>query len=366
MKNTLTLAAASLLFSISVNEEAPKAATSERLKMTESQEKPIVVAVIDTGVDLTHPMIKDYIWMNENEIKSNGVDDDFNGFTDDLYGWSFVGKKGELFDHHGHGTHIAGIIVQNLSATANAKLMILKYYDTEASESETLKASNAAFEYAIQMGAQIINYSGGGDLASAEERRLLKLASEKNIFVVAASGNDGREIDAQGFFPASYGFDHIISVGSTSEDGLLLKSSNRGVYTVDIAAFGENVSSSLPHSRKGLLTGTSQATAMVTGILASLMSEFPNMSSLEYKDRLIKTAQSQTSLEGLIKNPKIPALDRAIQMRDRSDFNNRMKVTHSKIAEVFDDPVSGNFIDRTVSSENRSMEVNGLRSFSQD
>jgi subtilisin family serine protease len=67
VKNTLTLAAASLLFSISVNEEAPKAATSERLKMTESQEKPIVVAVIDTGVDLTHPMIKDYIWMNENQ-----------------------------------------------------------------------------------------------------------------------------------------------------------------------------------------------------------------------------------------------------------------------------------------------------------
>lgn len=358
LRSFVSIFAFSFLISLSLNEEAPQATVRE------TQPKPLIVAVIDTGADINHSMIKDYLWSNPGETgldsqgrdkSSNGLDDDANGFIDDVHGWNFIDANNSLKDSHGHGTHISGIIAGELSPEAPVRLMILKYYDSEANEEETLKASNQAVRYALDMGASVINYSGGGDLPSSMERALFKEAEKERILVVAASGNDGRSTDYRGFYPASYGFENIISVASTDESGELLPSSNRGTISVDIAALGSEVLSSLPHQRLGKLTGTSQATAKVTGVLAAMMAHSPQSDFKETKKRLIRTAKFQPSLAGRIKNPKVPDLDRALKMRDQNEFNEKWKITMSRANEVFDDPLTVN-VDRQISSER--MEFN--------
>lgn len=359
----ITVVAISFLFSVSINEEAPQASTPLPNREEEKEIKPnVLVAVVDTGTDIHHPMIKDFLWSNPGESgldaqgrdkSSNGIDDDTNGFIDDINGWNFIESSGDLRDLHGHGTHISGIITAELREDLNVRLMILKYYKDETSEAATLAASNQAIRYALNMGAHIINYSGGGDQPSSVEKELFKESERKNVFVVAASGNEGRSTDDKGFYPASYGFKNIISVASLNQDGELLPSSNRGTLTVDLAAIGSNVISSLPYGRVGQLTGTSQATAKVSGILAALVASSPHLPLEEIKTRLIRTSKSNPSLVGLIKNPKVPDMKRALRMRDQNEFNEKWKMAVSRVEEVFDDPINVNF-DRQISSSKES------------
>lgn len=305
-----------------------------------SKKREIVIAIIDTGVDTSHPMLKKHLWTNPDPHSKK------------THGWNFLDDTSEINDEHGHGTHISGIIVQNLLPHSNVKLMILKYYKTKALESETLTASNKALEFAIEMNVDIINYSGGGNFPNPIEQSLFKKADEKKIFVVAAAGNDGRTTNTQGFFPASYGFEHIISVASTNQEGDLLTSSNRGVDSVDIASYGENILSSLPQSRMGRLTGTSQATAQVTGVLAALLEKYPHFETEEIKRRLFQTALTSNSLKGLIRNPKIPHLKRAVTMKDSRDFNDEYRLARSRVDEVFDNPIDEpDYPDRSLSSQ---------------
>ncbi|NCN95223.1 MAG: S8 family serine peptidase [Bdellovibrionales bacterium] len=308
----------------------------------------IVVAVVDTGVDLNHPMIKDFLWSNPGETgldsqgrdkSSNGIDDDTNGFIDDVHGWNFVDGTSNVFDDHGHGTHISGIITKNLKRGTHIRIMPLKYYSTNATGQKTLEASNQAIQYAIDQGARVINYSGGGDLPSFEEKSLFEKASKMNIFVVAASGNDGRKIDERGFFPASYEFSNIISVGSTNNKGVLLASSNRGPDSVDFVAPGENIESSLPNQRIGGMTGTSQATAIVTSIVTKLIEDSPSLSMDEVKRRLARTSLPKMELEGLVKNPGLPVENRALKMKSSKDFNQQFQLENSEIQEIYDDPL---------------------------
>lgn len=326
-------------FFILFSHTAGSFSTSDAEPIRENK-KEIVIAIIDTGIDTSHPMLKKHLWKNSDPSSKK------------IHGWNFLDDSPNINDEHGHGTHISGIIVQNLLPHSNIKLMVLKYYKTKALETETLEASNKALEFAINMGVDIINYSGGGNFPNPRERALFKKANDKKIFVVAAAGNDGRTTNTQGFFPASYGFDHIISVASTNQNGDLLTSSNRGVESVDIASYGEDILSSLPHSRMGRLTGTSQATAQVTGVLATLMETYPNFETVEIKKRLFQTALTRKRLKGLVKNPKIPHLKRAIMMKDFNDFNDEYRLAKSRVNEVFDNPIDEpDYPDRSLSSQ---------------
>ncbi|WII71533.1 S8 family peptidase [Bdellovibrio sp. 22V] len=234
-----------------------------------AKDRDIVVAIIDTGVDVHHPLIREHLWENPRE-KMNLYDDDGNGYADDLHGWNFSSNTNDLSDNHGHGTHVAGIILQK-ARSERLKFMILKYYDSSKSSEDNLLATVKAIRYATKMGADIINYSGGGDERSAMEEAAIRDAQKKGILFVAAAGNEGRNTDRFGYYPAGYKLSNIISVAAMDSQKRLLASSNFGANSVDIVAPGKNIYSSLPGGKYGLMTGTSQATAWVSGLAASLM-----------------------------------------------------------------------------------------------
>lgn len=254
--------------------------------------KDVIVAVIDTGCDVHHPDLHSNIWRNAGEggldrngdpKSSNGIDDDDNGFVDDFHGWNFSANSNDISDDHGHGTHIAGIIgAERLSAISSSgiaphvSLMILKYFDSESTGPDNLRNTISAIRYAVNMGADIINYSGGGIIRSREEEAVLKWAAAQGVLVIAAAGNEGANSDFFHFYPADYDLPNILSVGAIDQHEELLRMSNFGVHTVALAAPGKNIYSTLPGGQYGYMTGTSQATAFVTGVAALLIANDPH------------------------------------------------------------------------------------------
>lgn len=277
----------SSLSTTSYANSSPKEVLNYSLQMTEAflawplsqGSKEILVAVIDTGLDTHHQVLRENLWTNPGETgvdasgrdkASNGVDDDGNGFIDDVHGWNFAGNNNDLSDNHGHGTHVAGIIE---SVAPKTGIMVLKYYDPNASGEDNLTNTVKAIRYAIKMKAKIINYSGGGTTKYPDEELAIREAQQKGILIVAAAGNERTNSDINGFYPADYGLPNIISVTAVDENRKILPSSNFGVSTVDIAAPGKNIVSTLPGGKFGTMTGTSQATAFVTGTAVLLMAQ---------------------------------------------------------------------------------------------
>lgn len=243
--------------------------------------KTITVGVIDTGVDLKHTYLQKSLWNNPGEMgldsqnrdkSTNGIDDDGNGYEDDVHGWNFLRENGDIEDLHGHGTHVSGLIVSHglepvkgETPDLQVKIMVLKNYHLKPEQN--LNATVEAIKYAVDNNVDIINFSGGGALPSRDEYAALLQAQKKNIWVVTAAGNEGHNSDVDGFYPASYGLKNIIAVGSTDSFGLRLPSSNYGSH-VKFMIPGEQVFSALPQNHWGRLTGTSQAAARLTGYLA--------------------------------------------------------------------------------------------------
>lgn len=293
--------------------------------------RKITVAVIDTGVDVNHPALKANIWTNAGESgvdalgrdkSTNGLDDDENGFIDDFHGWNFSSNKGDVRDSHGHGTHIAGIIgghsgsYQGVAPDVN--LMILKYYDPFAPGENNLQASIRAIDYAIKMKADIINYSGGGTQRSLAEEAAIRRAQKAGILFVAAAGNEKSNSDILKYYPADYGLSNIISVTAIDATNTVLPSSNYGMNSVDIAAPGKSVNSTIPGGGYGRMTGTSQATAFVTGTAALLMAKNPYLSVGQVIQHLIKTGTPEKNLIGKTKYQVLLDTYKSISMQDQN------------------------------------------------
>ncbi len=272
-----------------------------------------VVAVIDTGIDEFHEDLKSNLWINPGESgtdekghdkASNGIDDDGNGFVDDVHGWNFVSNNNHLDDNHGHGTHIAGIIGAEAGngkgisgISPKVSLMVLKYFDPKVPNTDNLKNTIAAINYAVKMGAHVINYSGGGTDYSQEEHDAVASADAKGILFVAAAGNERSNSDQHHYYPADYNLKNIISVTAIDPTTEVLSSSNYGINTVDIAAPGQNILSCLPHNSYGLMTGTSQATAFVTGAAALIMSHKNQYyNAADVKKYILATGDTSNSL----------------------------------------------------------------------
>ncbi len=283
--------------------------------------KNVVVAVIDTGIDEKHEDLKANLWNNPGESgldakgkdkATNGIDDDGNGFIDDVHGWNFVAQNNKLDDNHGHGTHIAGIIgaeagnSKGISGISpQVSLMVLKYFDPKVPNTDNLNNTIAAIKYAVKMGAHIINYSGGGTEYSQEEHDAVAEAEKKGILFVAAAGNERSNSDQNHYYPADYKLKNIISVTAIDPTTEVLSSSNYGVDTVDIAAPGQNILSCLPHSTYGLMTGTSQATAFVSGAAVLVMSHKNQYyKAEEVKKYILATGDTSSSLQAKTKTAK--------------------------------------------------------------
>jgi subtilisin family serine protease len=258
--------------------------------------KNIVVAVIDTGINLNHPDLKSQLWVNKAELEGKeGEDDDNNGFIDDVYGYDFANEDGEPLDDQGHGSHCAGIIGavhENnegiAGVMANVSLMAVKFLD-EGGTGDTLKAIKS-IDYAVQMGAKIINASWGGGEQSEALRDAIARAAEKGVLFVAAAGNISMDIDKDPTFPASYDLENIISVAALNAQNGLAYFSNFGKQSVDITAPGHNILSTVLENKYEVYSGTSMATPYVAGAMGLLLSQEKNLSFAQIKERLYLTS----------------------------------------------------------------------------
>jgi subtilisin family serine protease len=292
------------------------------------KKKEIIVAVVDTGIDPVHPFLEKNIFVEQGRIDENnfGVD-----FSKDKKG------KGAPLDQHGHGTHVSGIIK---SIYPDVKILALKYYNPTASGIDNLNSTVEALRYAVDNNVDVINYSGGGPEAAVEELRILKEAERKGILVVAAAGNEESNIDdkKKAYFPASYGLKNIITVTAHDEDLKILSSSNYGRASVDIFAPGYRIKSSLQNGRAGYLTGTSQATAFVTGVAALIKSQYPNLPTEKIKEIIKASAKREVSMEGKCATggrlDAASALALAAQFAGESDLANRQLATKKEEGKI--------------------------------
>ncbi len=296
--------------------------------------KDIKACVIDTGADVFHEDLSANIWINPGESgldskkrpkETNQEDDDGNGFVDDVRGWNFVSNNGDLSDHHGHGTHIAGIIGaqagngKGIAGIApRVSLVILKYFDPMVPNTDVLATTVAAIRYSIKVGCSIINYSGGGNLPNEEEKKAIDEARAKGILFVAAAGNERSNSDNHRYYPADYGLDNIISVTAIDPKTQVLPSSNFGVETVDLAAPGQKILSTVPNNSYSELTGTSQATAFVTGAAILIEGLRPNFSYDEVKKYILSTGDQIPGLESKTRTSRRLNLFKALTMLDSS------------------------------------------------
>jgi serine protease len=264
-----------------------------------------VVAVIDTGVDYNHPDLAANMWRNSREIPGNGIDDDRNGFKDDVYGYDFANNDSNPMDDNGHGTHVSGTIgaagdngVGVAGVDWHAKIMALKFLDS--SGSGYLSNAVRALNYAIASGAKVVNASFGGGGYDSAMATAINNARSRGVIVVAAAGNDGSNNDADPAYPANYAGDNVVSVAATDRYDQLAYFSNYGRTTVDIAAPGQSIFSTLPNGRYGTYSGTSMATPHVAGALALVWDAHPDWTYRQVIEALLNTADRVPSLSGKV------------------------------------------------------------------
>jgi len=265
----------------------------------------VVVGVIDTGVDYTHPDLNDNMWTNPGETLGNGIDDDGNGFVDDYYGYDFINEDGNPFDDNFHGTHVSGTIAaegnNGIGVTGvnwNAKIMALKFLDSGGS-GDYFDAIQA-IEYSVLMGARITSNSWRGYGYSQSLYDAIAAAGSAGQLFVAAAGNESNNNDSPfQAYPASFDLDNIISVAATDQFDQLAGFSNFGATSVDLGAPGVSTLSTFPGGGYGYLDGTSMATPHVAGVASLILSQDSSLSPLEVKALILNSVDPLPSLTGI-------------------------------------------------------------------
>lgn len=264
-----------------------------------------VVAVLDTGADMSHPDLQGAFWTNPAEIAGNGIDDDRDGYVDDIHGADIVNDDGDPADDEGHGTHVAGVIaaragngIGGAGLAPDAKIMLVKVLDEH--RSGTASGLAEGIRYAIAHGATIINTSVNGDGTSRPLQEAIRAAGAAGALVVASAGNDGRNIDLTPSYPASYPDPSIVSVASVGRSGDLSSFSNRGLVAVDIAAPGEDVLSTASTDDYELRSGTSMSAPYVSATLALMQSARPGLDGSALKAALLAGAERTSPLAGAL------------------------------------------------------------------
>jgi subtilisin family serine protease len=265
---------------------------------TLSQGAGVVVAVIDSGTRLDHPDLAPNIWTNFNEIPGNGIDDDHNGYVDDVHGVDLTTQstRQDLSDGLGHGTHVAGIIAAAangrgvVGVAPRAQIMTIKVLD--AAGSGTTGAVAEGIRYAAANGARIINLSLQGDQPDPRMNDAIAAAAAANVLVVSASGNSGRDIDQHPGFPASIPSPNLVAVAATGPDSgrSIDPQSNFGRLTVQLAAPGDEILSTSHDGGYEYKSGTSMAAPMVSGVAALMATARPGISAVDLRALLLQYA----------------------------------------------------------------------------
>jgi len=294
-----------------------------------SPKKEIIVAVVDTGVDFTHEDLP--MWTNEGEIAGNGIDDDNNGYIDDIYGINTLVRDADgnatmnVMDTHNHGTHVSGSIAaiqnNNIGITgiaSNAKIMAIRTVPNSSDETDV--DVTEAFIYAAKNGAKIINCSFG---KSNNERGMMvrdainHIGEEYGVLVVAAAGNSMRNIDTYPAYPASFDSENLLVVASTSSSGRFSYFTNYGLEGVDVAGPGSSILSTIPRNRYTNMSGTSMASPNVAGVAAEVLANYPDLKPTELKQILMESSYQTPVYASKIKSGGRVDLERAL---DRATF----------------------------------------------
>jgi len=269
----------------------------------------VVVAVIDNGFDIHHEDLKNNIWTNVDELANNGIDDDHNGYIDDVHGWNFVvGTADSTLDVSvSHGTHVAGIIAaqRNNGIGMNGiagNVLVMPLVATPPVGDERDEDVANAIRYAVDNGARVINMSfsklvsPGKDLVDAA----IRYAEKNDVLLIHAAGNDGADID----LPVNYHYPiailgdntrvrNFITVGWSRElfnYRLAHPRSDYGKINVDLFAPGSDIYSTIPGNEYGSKSGSSMSAPIVTGVAALLFSYFPHLKATEVKDILVRSS----------------------------------------------------------------------------
>ncbi|MCW8092843.1 S8 family serine peptidase [Alteromonas sp. ASW11-130] len=283
-------------------------------------ESEVVVAVIDTGVDYTHEDLVNNMWINPNEVAGNGIDDDNNGYIDDIYGIDTVNDDSDPMDDHYHGTHVAGTIgaegnngIGVVGVNWRTSIIACKFLSAggSGSTSDAIECLDYLYDLKVNHGINIIlsNNSWGGGGASPALEAAIALHRDAGIIFVAAAGNDASDNDLYPSYPSSYGTENIVSVAAIDRFGELADFSNYGETTVDIGAPGVNILSTIPHNGYDQLSGTSMAAPHVAGTLALMAADRPHLSSSELIELLYANSADLSSLSGKTVTGKQAKLD---------------------------------------------------------
>ena len=275
----------------------------------------VTVAVIDTGVDFGHPDLAPQQWINTGENcgstdptivcaqRTDGSDNDGDGYVDDYRGWDFVNGDNNPFDDNNHGTHVAGTIgavgnngVGVAGINWAVKIMALKFLSGAGSGS-TADAVDA-IDYAADHGASVMNNSWGGGGYEQSLRDAIAYAHSKGSLFVAAAGNDGVDTDASPFYPSGYDNPNLVSVAATDNKDNLASFSNWGKATVDLGAPGVDIYSTKPGNSYQYFSGTSMATPHVAGTAALIKARFPTATDLGIKALLLRSVDPKSALNG--------------------------------------------------------------------
>jgi subtilisin family serine protease len=265
----------------------------------------VTVAVIDTGIDYSHPDLSSQMWINPGEncpgCRTDGIDNDGNGYVDDWRGWDFANGDNDPMDDNGHGTHVAGTIgaagnngIGITGVNWRVRLLPLKFIS--AAGTGTTADAVSAVLYAADKGATVLNNSWGGDDYSQALADAITVADTHGALFVAAAGNSSTDNDSMPTYPASYALPNVLTVAATDNSDQLAYFSNVGRKSVDLGAPGLNIYSTWPGGTYQYMSGTSMAAPHVSGAAALAKAAFPSASGVGLKTLLLESVDPLTSL----------------------------------------------------------------------
>ncbi len=294
--------------------------------------RQVIVAIVDTGIDYEHPDLKNQMWINPNEIPGDGIDNDNNGYVDDIYGWDYYNNDNTIChydtktmaaskeDNDDHGTHCAGIIaasannqigIAGVASNIDVKIMALKIHGGAGGKG-TIGNAIKAIKYATMMGADVCNLSWG---STTYNQALEQTIKESSMLFIAAAGNSGANNDEIPMYPASFPLDNIISVTFINPNGALTVKSNYGAASVDIAAPGVDILSTVVGGYRAS-SGSSMAAPHVSGIAAILYSSASQLYPANVKEVLLMNYKPLTNLSSFTYYPGIPNAFACVESMD--------------------------------------------------